>query len=122
MLDKWNLDLDIEDYQCGDKPMAERRKKLPPTHPGELLRDEIMPAAELTQERLANLLGVSRRTVNEIVTEKRSVSADMAHRLARLFDTPDFWLGLQQDVDLWKAARSGRAAYRRIKPLRKRAA
>ena len=41
--------------------MAERRKKLPPTHPGELLRNEIMPAVGLTQERLATLLGVSRR-------------------------------------------------------------
>lgn len=103
--------------------MAERRKKLPPTHPGELLRDEIIPASGLTQERLATLLGVSRRTVNEILREKRSVSADMAHRLARLFDTtPDFWLGLQQDVDLWRAAKSGNPQYRKIKPLRKRAA
>src|SRR5436309_14124503 len=64
-----------------------RQKKLPPTHPGELLRDEIMPAAKLTQDTLAYLLGVSRRTVNEIVTEKRSLSADLAHRLARLFNT-----------------------------------
>ncbi len=103
--------------------MVERRKKLPPTHPGELLRDEIMPAAGLTQERLAVLLGVSRRTVHEIVGEKRNLSADMAHRLARLFDTtPDFWLGLQQDVDLWRAARTGQAVYQMIRPLRKTAA
>lgn len=103
--------------------MAERRKKLPPTHPGELLRDEIIPGAALTQERLATLLGVSRRTVNEIVTERRSLSADMAHRLARLFDTtPEFWLGLQQDVDLWEAAQRGKIQYRKIRPLRKKAA
>ena len=103
--------------------MAERRKKLPPTHPGELLRDEIMPAAGLTQERLAALLSVSRRTVNEIVTERRSVSADMAHRLAKLFNTtPEFWLGLQQDVDLWQAAETGKTEYRKIRPLRKSAA
>lgn len=103
--------------------MAERRKKLPPTHPGELLRDEIMPAAGLTQLRLATLLGVSRRTVNEIVTERRSVSADMAHRLARLFDTtPEFWMGLQQDVDLGKAAETGNTQYQKITPLRRRAA
>ena len=103
--------------------MASARKKLPPTHPGELLRDEIMPAAGLTQEELAKRLGVSRRTVNEIVTEKRSLSADMAHRLASLFDTtPDFWLGLQQDVDIWKAARAGRSTYRKIRPLKKAAA
>ncbi len=98
--------------------MAERRKRLLPTHPGELLRDEIMPAVGLTQERLATLLGVSRRTVNEIVTEKRSVSADMAHRLARLLNTtPEFWLGLQQDVDLWQAGEKGKVKYQKIRPL-----
>src|SRR5205814_6469606 len=96
--------------------IATKQKKLPPTHPGELLRDEIMPAANLTQDKLATLLGVSRRTVNEIIREKRSLSADLAHRLARLFNTtPELWLGLQQDVDLWKAASAGQADYRRIK-------
>jgi len=103
--------------------MAGRRKKLPPTHPGELLRDEIMPAPGATQGRLALLLGVSRRTVNELLTERRSVSADMAHRLARLLNTtPEFWLGLQQDLDLWQAAEAGKAAYQKIRPVRKRAA
>ena len=100
--------------------MADRRKKLPPTHPGELLRDEIMPALGVTQLRLARLLGVSRRTVNELVTERRSVSADMAHRLAKLLNTtPEFWLGLQQDVDLWQAAEAGRTAYQKIRPVRR---
>ena len=95
-----------------------RKKRLPPTHPGELLREEIMPASHLTQHQLASLLKVSRRTINEIVTEKRSVSPDMAHRLARLFNTTaEFWLGLQQDVDLWKAAQKCSAEYRKIKPL-----
>lgn len=103
--------------------MAARRKKMPPTHPGELLRDEIMPALRLTQERLARLLGVSRRTVNEIVREKRIVSADMAHRLAKLLNTtPEFWLGLQQDVDLWRAAQAGKTEYQRIRPVWKKAA
>ncbi len=99
--------------------MAEQKKKLAPTHPGELLREEIMPAAKLTQDQLAEHLGVSRRTVNEIVGEKRSVTADMAHRLARLFNTtPELWLGLQQDVDLWKARQEGAAVYSKIKPLK----
>lgn len=103
--------------------MANRKKKLPPTHPGELLRDEIMPAANLTQEKLAKLLGVSRRTVNEIATERRAVTADMAHRLARLFNTtPEFWLGLQQDVDLWRAERRSAGKYSQIKPLKRSAA
>ena len=100
--------------------MAER-KKLPPTHPGELLRNEIMPAAGLTQDRLATLLGVSRLTINEITREKRSVTADMAHRLARFFDTtPEFWLGLQQDVDLWQAAKDGYEEHRRSSPCQNR--
>jgi len=99
-----------------------RKKGLPPTHPGELLREEIMPAARLTQEELARRLGVSRRTNTEIVGEKRSVSADMAHRLARFFDTtPELWLGLQQDVDLWKARQAADQEYAKIKPLRKSA-
>jgi addiction module HigA family antidote len=80
---------------------------------------EIMPASHLTQHRLASLLGVSRRTINEIVTEKRAVSADMAHRLARLFNTTaEFWLGLQQDVDLWKAAARSAEDYKKITPLK----
>ena len=100
----------------------ENNKGLPPTHPGELLREDLIPAIGLTQEALAGRLGVSRRTVNEIMGEKRSVSADMAHRLARLFDTtPEFWLGLQQDVDLWKARQSASREYSKIKPLRKSA-
>jgi addiction module HigA family antidote len=58
-----------------------------PTHPGELLREEILPAAKITQAELAKRMGVSRRTVNEICQERRGVSADMAHRLARVLNT-----------------------------------
>jgi len=102
--------------------ILKNRKGLPPTHPGELLREELMAATGLTQEALARRLGVSRRTINEILGEKRSVSADMAHRLARLFDTtPELWLGLQQDVDLWNARQTAAGEYSKIKPLRKSA-
>ena len=104
------------------KSTSPERKKLPATHPGELLREEIMPAAYLTQDALAERLGVSRRTINEIVGEKRSVTADMAHRLSRLFGTtPEFWLGLQQDVDLQKAHQSAGSHYKKIRPLQKSA-
>src|SRR5207247_10557472 len=99
------------------------QKSSPPTHLVQTLRVYIRPAAELTEDRWALSLGVWMRTVNEIVTEKRSLSADMAHRLARLFNTtPEFWLGLQQDVDLWKASAAGEADYRKIKPLRTKVA
>ena len=102
--------------------IVENKKGLPPTHPGELLRESILPAAGLTQEALAARIGVSRRTINEILREKRSVSADMAHRLARFFNTtPELWLGLQLDVDLWKARQTAEMEYAKIKPLRKSA-
>jgi addiction module HigA family antidote len=102
--------------------IVQRRKGLAPTHPGELLREELLPATKLTQDALAVRLGVSRRTISEIVNERRSVSADMAHRLARFFNTtPELWLGLQQDVDLWKSRQTADREYAKIKPLRKSA-
>jgi addiction module HigA family antidote len=99
------------------------RKRLPPTHPGELLRTEILPAAGLTQEELAAELHVSRFTINQILRERRNVTADMAWRLAMFFDTtPELWTGLQQDVDLWEVFRNSEAGYRKVKPRRKTAA
>ncbi len=91
-------------------------RKRRPTHPGEILREDILPASGLTQDKLAKLLGVSRRTVSEILHERRPVTTDMAHRLARAFGTsPEMWLGLQQDVDLWDTHHARRAEYERIK-------
>jgi antitoxin HigA-1 len=79
-------------------------RKRRPTHPGEVLREDVIPALKITQGDFARTLGVSRRTVNEILQEKRPVTVDTAHRLARALNTsPDVWLGLQQDVDLWDA-------------------
>ena len=80
--------------------MRNNRKRRP-THPGEILREDVLPAAGLTQDKLARLLGISPRTVSEILHERRPVTTDMAHRLARAFGTsPEMWLGPQQDVDL----------------------
>jgi addiction module HigA family antidote len=94
-------------------------RKRRPTHPGEILREDVLPETRLTQAEFASLLGVSRRTVNEILQEKRPVSVDMAHRLARVLGTsPDVWLGLQQDVDLWDALQEKGREYARIKPLK----
>lgn len=97
--------------------MLNNRKRRP-THPGEILREDVLPAAGLTQGELARVLGVSRRTVSEIVHERRPVTTDMAHRLARAFGTsPEMWLGLQQDVDLWDAHHERHAEYKQIKRL-----
>jgi antitoxin HigA-1 len=99
------------------------RTKLRPMHPGELLREDILPAAGITQTELAKRLGVSRRTVSEVIHERRPVSSDMAHRLSRIFGTtPDFWMNLQQLVDLWEALTTNKTAYARLKPLGKKVA
>jgi addiction module HigA family antidote len=94
-------------------------RKRRPTHPGEILREDVLPETGLTQGEFARLIGVSRRTVNEILQEKRPVTVDTAHRLARVLNTsPDVWLGLQQDVDLWDALEANRDVYQLIKPLK----
>jgi antitoxin HigA-1 len=81
--------------------------RLHPVHPGEVLLDEFLKPMGLSQSRLALDIGVHPRRINEIVLEKRSVTADTALRLARYFGTsPQFWLGLQDDYDLDIAADS----------------
>jgi addiction module HigA family antidote len=83
----------------GDSAVA--KKKLNPVHPGEVLLEEFLTPMGLSQNRLALSIGVHPRRINEIVLEKRRVSADTALRLARFFGTtPQFWLGLQTDYDL----------------------
>jgi addiction module HigA family antidote len=98
-------------------------RKRRPTHPGELLRAEILPATGLTQSELARRLGVSRRTLGEIINERRAVTADVAHRLARVFNTsPELWLNMQQAVDVWETFAANRSAYVKIRPLKYRRA
>lgn len=78
--------------------------KRPPTHPGEMLLEEFLKPLGLTQSEFAVRLGVSYPRLNEVVKGRRSVTPDTALRLARVLGMPaDFWLGLQQDWDLWQA-------------------
>src|SRR5436190_23538914 len=102
--------------------MSVKRKRRP-THPGELLREETLPAAGLKASDLAPMLGVSERRVRALLSERRSVNPDLAHRLARVFNTtPEFWLRLQEAVDIWDAWQANRREYDRLKPLSERAA
>jgi addiction module HigA family antidote len=74
-----------------------------PTHPGEILREDVLPALGVTQAVFASHLGVSRLTVSEILHEKRGVSAEMAVRIARVIGgTPQSWLHMQEAVDIWE--------------------
>jgi len=76
-------------------------EKLHPVHPSEVLSEEFLKPLGLSQNRLALDIGVPPRRINEIVLEKRRITADTALRLARYFNTsPQFWLGLQADYDL----------------------
>ncbi len=76
-------------------------KKLRNIHPGEILLEEFLTPMSLSQNALACSISVPPRRINEIVLGKRSVSADTALRLARVFGTSEaFWMGLQADYDL----------------------
>jgi antitoxin HigA-1 len=77
------------------------RAQMAPVHPGEVLQEEFLTPLGLSQHRLALDIHVDPRRINEIVSGKRSVTANTALRLARYFGTsPAFWLGLQTQYDL----------------------
>ena len=78
------------------------KREIPPSHPGEILKEDFMPDYGLTTSSLANALGVSRQTINEILRERRSITPIMALKLSRLFDnSPEFWLNAQNCRDIW---------------------
>jgi len=94
------------------------RRKIPPTHPGEMLREDFMPDYDLTTTSLADALGVSRQTINELLREKRAISPVMALRLSRLFgNSAEFWLNAQRARDLWESEQRYRKELSRIHPL-----
>jgi len=95
-----------------------RLMKRRPTHPGEMLQEDFMPDYHLTVAGLAEALGVSRQSVNELLRTRRAVSPEMALRLSRLFgNSAEFWLNAQRAVDLWDAAQAIQKDVARITPL-----
>jgi addiction module HigA family antidote len=108
--------------------MQERntQRKVRPTHPGVILRNMLAEMAadgngefaSLTQKELAKRLGVSPRAVNELIHERRGMTADMAIRLSRVFKTtPDIWMNLQKAVDLWDATQTNKNQYAKLRPI-----
>ena len=95
------------------------RRKLPPVHPGEILREEFLMPLGISQYRLAKETSVPPRRINEIVKGTRAISADTALRLARYFGTSErFWLNLQARYDLEvEKDRLGARLQREVKPL-----
>ncbi len=93
-----------------------RDPKRRPTHPGTILREDVLPALGMTQKEFASWIGVSRLTVSEILNEKRTITPDMAMRLGKaLGNGPQIWLRMQQTLDLWELAQQNK--YQRIKTL-----
>ena len=93
----------------------------PPTHPGEMLLEEFLRPLGISQSAFAVQLGVSFPRLNEVINAKRAVTPDTALRLAQVTGmSADFWLGLQQDWDLWHAMRNAQAAQiEELEPLRR---
>ena len=78
-----------------------KMKDIAPVHPGEILMYEFLEPLNMSQNQLANDLGVPPRRINEIIHGKRGITADTALRLARYFNmTPQFWMGLHMDFEL----------------------
>lgn len=96
-----------------------KRNPAPPPTPGAVLRRLLEKLAGTTQDELASALGVSRYSVNQLVNDRRGITAEMALRLARAFTTsPDFWLDLQRQVDLYRAHQRLNGKLREIRVLR----
>lgn len=90
-----------------------------PTHPGAILREDILPSIGISQAALADYLGVSRLTVSEILLEKRAISAEMALRISKTIGgSPESWLQMQSAVDLWDVTQRFKQDPRRLpKPI-----
>lgn len=97
---------------------TKRDPKRRPTHPGAILREDVLPSLGLTQTECAQRLDVSRLTVSELLHEKRGVSHDMALRLGRMLGNgPGIWLRMQQAVDLWELENTKAGDYAAIERI-----
>src|SRR6266700_2457651 len=87
--------------------IMEKKKGLPPVHPGEILKEDILPEVGLSVTAVAKALGVSRQMVHDILAGRKPLSAVMCLKVSRLFgSTPEFWMRLQADYDLKRAAQN----------------
>ncbi|MFH0789345.1 MAG: HigA family addiction module antitoxin [Pseudomonadota bacterium] len=94
-----------------------RKMERQPTHPGKIIKEDYLNYLSITISELASILGTSRKTLSKILNERGAITPDMALRLSRAFDTtPNFWLNLQKNYDLWKAEHASNE-WQRVKPL-----
>ena len=88
-----------------------------PTHPGSIIKEDYLLPLSISIKDMAFALGVSRKTLSKIINERGSITPEMALRLSRAFDTtPDLWMNLQKNYDLWQAKNSSNS-WKTVKPL-----
>lgn len=97
-----------------------RKRKRCPAHPGRLLKNLYLKPLGISNTKLAEILGVSRNAVSNIVNEHKAVTPEMALRLSKAFpnSTPESWLSLQKNYDLWQTAHNTND-WEKVKPATK---
>ena len=89
-----------------------------PTHPGAILREDTLPALGLTNSEFAKILGVSSRTVSELLKERSRLTVDLAQRISlALGMSPEIWLRMQQAVDLYDLQIKNQKSYTKIRQI-----
>ncbi len=97
--------------------MRTRARTRPPIHPGVILKQHYLDALDISIAQAAETLGVSRKTLSKIVNGRGAVTPDMALRLSTAFrTTPELWLNLQRNYDLWQASHQS-DAWRQVPEL-----
>lgn len=90
-----------------DPSYPSRASDRPPTHPGSLLKDDVLPALGRPKAEIARLLGISRQTLHALLGERQSVTPETALRLGKLCGNgPVLWLNMQRQHDLWHVERA----------------
>jgi addiction module HigA family antidote len=88
------------------------KRKMQPSHPGAILREDVLKEMNLTVTKAADILQVSRKQLSEVANEKAGISPEMAWRLEQAFGIEaQLWLDLQSKYDLWKVQESGKVAH-----------
>jgi len=94
-----------------------RKIKRQPTHPGRIIQEDYLKPLSITIKTMADFVDISRKTMSKIINGKGSVTSDIALRLSRAFDTtPDLWLNLQKNYDLWSAEKVSKN-WEKVKPV-----
>ncbi len=105
-----------------NKAERSQRRTVRPSTPGEVLREITLPHLGISQGEFAQRLGVSRQSVSDVLTGKRPVSPDLAHRLGRVLGNgPGLWLNMQRSADMWDALHMDTIKYEALEPLKKAA-